>query len=69
MVAAAGEAQTVHEPVGVEDGAAAAALVNDDRGDGDGARGLKDRVAKVHGIAAEVIQDKTAGGGTRGRRS
>lgn len=44
MAAAAGEAQTVYKPVGVEDRAAAAGLVHDDCGDGDGACGLKDRV-------------------------
>ena len=33
---------------------------DDDCGDGDGARGLKDHVAEVHRIAAEVVQDKTA---------
>lgn len=51
----------MYKPVGVEDGAATAGLVDDHCGDGDRARGLKDRVAQVHGIAAEVIQDKTAG--------
>ena len=45
----------------MQDGEAATGLVDDDCGDGDGACGLKDRVAQVHGVAAEVIQDKTAG--------
>lgn len=44
----------------MEDGTAASGLADGDRGGGDGARGLKDCVAQVHGIAAEVIQDKTA---------
>lgn len=45
----------------MQDGAATSGLADDDRGDGDRARGLRDCVAEVHGIAAEVIQDKTAG--------
>lgn len=45
----------------MEDGAASTGLADDDCGNGDRARGLRDRVAQVHGIAAEVIQDKTAG--------
>lgn len=45
----------------MEDGAATTGLADDDRGDGDGARALQDHVAEVHGIAAEVIQDKAAG--------
>lgn len=47
--------------MGMEDGAATTGLADDDRGDGDGARALQDHVAEVHGIAAEVIQDKAAG--------
>lgn len=45
----------------MQDGAATSGLADDDRGDGDRARGLRDCVAEVHRIAAEVIQDKTAG--------
>lgn len=35
----------VYKPVGVQDGAAAAGLVDDDCRSGDGALGLKDRIS------------------------
>lgn len=35
----------MYKPVGMQDGAATTGLVDDDCGDGDGARGVKDCVA------------------------